>query len=279
MKLAIALCMITCAAIPALALPAPPQITWVASYGSDSNFCSRTSPCATFQHAHDVTAFFGIVKAVDAADYGVVTITKSITLDGNGTGAEITAAPNVNAIWVNGSSTDQVNIYNLTINARYSAGFSGILASSNTYIENVVVWGDPYYGVRIAYNGFAPTVVAKNLTVSGAFSFGVFVGGGSLALRDSAVTHSDYGVWVASDGAGHGGTALIERSEISFNGTQGLRAEGLNGGALVRLSDSVITGNGTGIFTADGGQIITFRTNMLAGNTTDGSTPFSISLK
>jgi hypothetical protein len=33
------------------------------------------------------------------------------------------------------------------------------------------------------------------------------------------------------------------------------------------------------ISATDGGQIISFRTNMLAGNTTDGATPFSISLK
>jgi hypothetical protein len=40
-----------------------------------------------------------------------------------------------------------------------------------------------------------------------------------------------------------------------------------------------ITQNGTGISVIAGGQIITFRTNMLAGNSTGGSTPFSISLK
>jgi hypothetical protein len=50
-------------------------------------------------------------------------------------------------------------------------------------------------------------------------------------------------------------------------------------GATARVSDTVITGNGTGIYASNGGQIITLRTNMLAGNTTDGSTPFSISLK
>jgi hypothetical protein len=41
----------------------------------------------------------------------------------------------------------------------------------------------------------------------------------------------------------------------------------------------VITGNTTGVSTVNGGQIITFRNNAWAGNTTDGVTPFSVSLK
>src|SRR5215831_15068534 len=63
--------------------------SWVSSTGSDLNPCSRTAPCQTFQHAHDSAATNGIVKAVDAANYGPLNITKSITIDGNGVGAEI----------------------------------------------------------------------------------------------------------------------------------------------------------------------------------------------
>jgi hypothetical protein len=67
---------------------------------------------------------------------------------------------------------------------------------------------------------------------------------------------------------------------LSFNSI-GLQADNGPGGAgsTARISDSVITGNTTDISAVNGGQIITFRTNMLAGNSTDGSTPFSISLK
>ena len=49
--------------------------------------------------------------------------------------------------------------------------------------------------------------------------------------------------------------------------------------ATARISDCVITGNTTGVSTVNGGQIITFRNNAWAGNTTDGATPFSVSLK
>jgi hypothetical protein len=67
---------------------------------------------------------------------------------------------------------------------------------------------------------------------------------------------------------------------LSFNTTGLLSDNGTTGpGATARISDSVITGNNLGISAVNGGQIITFRTNMVAGNTTDGSTLFSTSLR
>jgi hypothetical protein len=70
--------------------------TWVSATGSDSNACTRTAPRQTYQHAHDVTAAFGQVTALDAGDFGPVTINKAITVDGASvatnfaTGARIT---------------------------------------------------------------------------------------------------------------------------------------------------------------------------------------------
>jgi hypothetical protein len=72
---------------------------------------------------------------------------------------------------------------------------------------------------------------------------------------------------------------LVERCELSYNNRALVATDGNGGGTTVRVSDTVITGNSTGISATFGAQIISFRTNMLAGNTTDGSTPFSISLK
>ena len=77
---------------------------------------------------------------------------------------------------------------------------------------------------------------------------------------------------------GQNGTIMIEHCELS-NNFIGLYVDAGQGAAAARLSNSNITANGQGILSQNGGQIITFRTNMLAGNTTDGSTPFSVSLK
>jgi hypothetical protein len=58
--------------------------TWVSGVGSDANPCSRTNPCQTFAGAISKTAAGGEIDALDPADYGVVTITKAITIDGGG---------------------------------------------------------------------------------------------------------------------------------------------------------------------------------------------------
>src|SRR6202012_133762 len=49
--------------------------------GDDVNPCSRTAPCKTFAGAISKTAVNGEIDCLDPAGYGVVTITKSITID------------------------------------------------------------------------------------------------------------------------------------------------------------------------------------------------------
>src|SRR5712691_7310171 len=78
------------AAVPAVALN---NLTWVSQRsGIDNGTCGAiTSPCKTFQTAHDNTNNNGIVKALDAGEYGFVSINKPIVIDGNGVGVEIEA--------------------------------------------------------------------------------------------------------------------------------------------------------------------------------------------
>ena len=67
------------AAAPAQAL----SVTYVSGKGTDKGDCSSTAnPCRTFQFAHDQTLPAGEVKALDAADYGPVTVNKSISITG-----------------------------------------------------------------------------------------------------------------------------------------------------------------------------------------------------
>src|SRR5690349_2182877 len=54
--------------------------------------CTRAAPCATFQAAHDVTDSAGEINCLNSADYGPVTISKSITIDCKGEGGTIGVA-------------------------------------------------------------------------------------------------------------------------------------------------------------------------------------------
>src|SRR5262247_639577 len=59
--------------------------TWVSGVGDDANPCSRTAPCRTFAGAISKTAAGGEINCLDPASYGILTITKSITVDCSGT--------------------------------------------------------------------------------------------------------------------------------------------------------------------------------------------------
>jgi hypothetical protein len=227
MKLVSILTLTLCAAGSALAQS---DVTWVASNGA-SGTCSRTTPCATFAQAYAVTNANGVIKTVDAADFGIVTIMKNVTIDANASGA------------------------------------------------NVLIVGAPAYGV-FANGSINPVhVTTKNVTVTNASIAGIFISGASGSIRDSVFRGGNTGVYVQSAFGGYAAVALVERCELSYN-TTGLGVDNTAGAvATVRVSDTVITGNAIGISPSNGGQIISFRTNMLAGNTTDGVTPFSISLK
>src|SRR5438045_8476177 len=66
--------------------------TWVSGVGDDANPCSRTAPCKTFAGAISKTADGGEISVLDPGGFGAVTITKGITLNGDGTLAGILAA-------------------------------------------------------------------------------------------------------------------------------------------------------------------------------------------
>src|SRR5438309_7228199 len=66
--------------------------TWVSGVGDDANPCSRTAPCKTFAGAISKTATDGEIDALDPGGFGAVTITKSITIDGDSNLAGVLAA-------------------------------------------------------------------------------------------------------------------------------------------------------------------------------------------
>jgi hypothetical protein len=262
------------AAMPALALN---DSTWVSRSGADLPACGPiASPCATFQFAHDQTNSDGIVRALDAGEYGKVTISKAITIDGNGVGAYITVTT-FNGVGVNVQSSGGVTIQNLTIHvtATCPGACYGIYAANPANpalgIENVSITGAPGYGVDVA-GGRARI---HRLTVTGAAA-GIYVQDATVDITDSTVGNSDYGIYVRGFTALT--QALIERSKTSANGW-GLYVENAGAAATARISDCVIFSNTTGVATINGGQIISFRNNSWVGNTNDGATPLSISLK
>ena len=140
--------------------------TWVSGVGDDANPCSRTAPCKTFAGAISKTAAKGEISVLDPAGFGALTITKSITVNGDGTLAGILSA-NVSGIIINAGATDVVTIRNLSINGA-GTGLNGIrwIAGKALHVENCKISG---IGNNTVGNGngivVALTATAGNLFV------------------------------------------------------------------------------------------------------------------
>src|SRR5437868_9293788 len=90
--------------------------TWVSGVGDDANPCSRTAPCKTFAGAISKTAAGGEISVLDPGGFGVVTITKSITINGTGTLAGILSAGSPAGVIVNAGVNDTVILRDLSLN-------------------------------------------------------------------------------------------------------------------------------------------------------------------
>jgi hypothetical protein len=108
------------------AAPAQAQATrtWVSGVGDDANPCSRTAPCKTFAGAISKTAPGGSINVLDPGGFGGVTITKSITIRGDGVEAGVLVA-GTNAIIVAAGANDRVTLEGLDIEG-VNSGVNGI---------------------------------------------------------------------------------------------------------------------------------------------------------
>ena len=125
--------------------------TWISGVGDDVNPCSRTAPCRTSAGAISKTAAGGEIGALDPGTFGGVTITKAITIDGNGSEAS-TVASGTYGITVNVATAGHVVLRNLSINGigdGASPGLSGVrfLAGESLTIEHSVIANFSNYGV------------------------------------------------------------------------------------------------------------------------------------
>lgn len=281
--------------------------------GDDANPCSRTAPCKTFAGAISKTAAGGEISVLDPGGYGAVTITKSITLNGEGTLASILVSGS-NGIIVNAGINDVVTVRNISIFCLGSVG-DGIrfLAGSSLHVENTTlrgcgesaidfrptaggaagtaalyvrgvditaVQGNPTGEAGIAVRpgaGIGANAVIDDTRIDGS-KIGLRVEArGSVVVRDSSIngnTNNGIAVISSTDTA----EVLVENSTINFNGVGGsstaaVKLVGLP--TVARLSGVVITGNDVGLLNS-GGQILSFGNNKISGNNLIDGVPTSL---
>jgi len=258
--------------------------TWVSGVGDDANPCSRTAPCKTFAGAISKTANKGEINCLDSAGFGAVTITKGITIDGQGVLAGILAA-GTNGIIINAAAGDKVIIRNLSINGA-GTGINGIrfLAGAQLNVENCVIFGFTTNGIEI--NKTAGAIVSVKDTNITACTTGVtalttvgFVvgsldnvrleamGNGLVASTNAFMTVRNSSIFQNNtngiQASANGSLVNVENCMIAQNGT-GVNAS--VSGATIRLSRSNVLNNNTGINIAAGATVATFQNNVIFGN-------------
>lgn len=239
--------------------------TWVSGVGDDANPCSRTAPCKTFAGAISKTATCGEISVLDPGGFGAVTITKAITINGDGTLAGILASL-TNGIIVNAGSTSDVIIRGISIDGACN-GVDGIrfLAGRHLRVENCTIYNFSDDGIDVVYNlaGGVGQLTIENTSITNIGDVAVRV-----AVTTGAVTAQLDNVRInrASIGFDMGtGSATIANSAISHVTNQAVVAESP---ATINASFCTLTNNGTGISAFNSGATIRFNNCNIFNNTT-----------
>jgi hypothetical protein len=281
--------------------------TWISGVGDDANPCSRTAPCKTFAGAISKTAGGGEINCLDPGGYGAVTIVKAITLDcGGGMGGQVGSilAASTIGIIINAGPTDRIKIRNMTINGYKGTGTSGIkfIQGAALTIEHVAIFG--FGAVSGSINGsgvdFLPSasgskLFMRDVEIQNNIAVGINIApvagvATTATLEDVFVAGSGTNGLLITDGvkatisnsrfAGSGSKGVYARAttlpvEVNLEGVlvannagQGVVAQGA--GATIRMSNTGIYGNSTGVLAA-GGIVFSFGNNRIAGNNSDGA--------
>ncbi|MBG0812478.1 right-handed parallel beta-helix repeat-containing protein [Methylosinus sp. H3A] len=294
--------------------------TWVSGVGDDVNPCSRTAPCKTFAGAISKTAAGGEIDCLDPGGFGGVTITKAITLqcDIAANGGVLVAA--TNAITVNAGPNDQIVLRGLDIegvsgNSVAIGGLNAInfLAGKSLTVQKTNIRNFVQNGINFAPSGASQLNVVdtmiNNAGASATFAgiqirptgtgaakvdiektqvfgglFGIVADGSATTgkisggVRDSIVSNNGQNGITVSNGTAANITLLIDNVLVSGNGNNGLVANGANAGMLVGRTS--VIGNGGGLFTSNGGALVSYGTNQVNGNNgNDGAFSSTTSMK
>ncbi len=255
---------------------------FVASFGNDANDGTRNAPKRNFQPAHDAVAAGGQIVVLDTAGYGTLNITKSLA---------VTVPPGVTGFITSSGAATAISV---------GGGTSAVVALRGLIIEN----SNPTpagVGVFVSAVG---NLTMEDCTVRN-FGFGMWVdrfNNGKQYLYNSTFRRCSTGISVLA-GDGGANTATINGCRLEQNET-GLGAGFPNSGsadvtvsgcvvsgsttvgissntanAVIRVSDSSITGNNVGIAVNNSGQVLSRGNNTLENNTSGNTFPGAYSAK
>jgi hypothetical protein len=273
--------------------------TFVSAAGSDSNNCTNVAtPCRHLAAAYAATAANGEIYVLDPANYGSLTITGPVSIEGHGW-ASIAPVINNPAITINANPGDAINIIGVVLdgtaltnttgiefnsggnlNVKDSVirnfGGNGILfqpnASSKLSVSDTLLADNGARGIDLAPTGSGlvtaafSRVKADNNSAQAIIFDGSASSGGSItaAVSECAFSDNGFGVTVSSSSGHTVAKVTLFHSVVANNLLDGIAAVGIN--ATVTLAQSAVTGNGDGWNIVSGGVIQTYQDNYFNDN-------------
>jgi hypothetical protein len=221
--------------------------TYVSAEGSDSGGCSSPAiACRHFAYALEQTSAYGNIIVIDAADYGPVTITKSINIVAQGKGPSGVTVGAGNAITISAGATDAVTLSGLTLNGDVTAS----------------------YGIMLNSVG---TLTISDCVIQNFQSSGIFLSAAGGTRLNASILNSvmnNDGVGVTIHGSGMTQTFVTVRNSVAVNNAvSGFYVRG----ATLTLAGTMATGsfNAAIFLPADSlSQVFSYGDNELNGNAT-----------
>jgi hypothetical protein len=281
--------------------------TFLSAAGSDANNCTNVAtPCRHMAAAYAATAANGEIYVLDPANYGSLTITGPVSIEGHGW-ASIAPPSGGNAITINANPGDAINIIGVVLDGTALAGTNGIVfnAGGSLTVRDSVVRNFTGDGILFQPN-FTTTsqLSVSNTLVSDNSSNGIDIfcigGAGTLAgvldhvdmennggdgllvnvtqttnvtVNDSVSSKNGVGI-VAFSNFGTSVSIMVRNSTIANNST-GLQAEnnGETFGARIWVTRSTITENASGWLTSGNASVSSFADNNIIGNSSNENAP------
>jgi len=221
------------------------QRTFVASYGNDANTatnCGLANPCRGLTAAQTVTQSGGEIVALDAAGYGAVTITKSVSILANpGVHAGISAASG-NGITI-ATADVHVRLSGLKINGVGAENGIVMTNGASLSVENCTVSGFSTNGIWVV--GAADVRIVDTLVANNGFDGIVLHGARGEVINTRALGNARVGVYADANGAVTSAVAVT--NSVSSQNQYGFvsRAGGAGAVAKMTISGSSADNNST----------------------------------
>jgi hypothetical protein len=254
-------------------VPPVVQRAFVKSSGSDGNTgsgCGLAAPCRSFASAQTVVKDGGEIVALDAAGYGPITVTKNVTITANpGFYAGIAVASGDGVTIATGGIN--VTLRGLNINGTGGANAVNMTNGSRLSIENCVI-SNFASGAGVFVNTAATVRIVDSLVRDNMHGVLLYSGAKAAISGSKFLGNANTGVYVGGSTAGTITTAAVSDSVISGTGFAGLYAYAPDATATARIAvaSSTISNNANGVVAdvSSGITVVTVTDSMVTGNTT-----------